>query len=131
MKMKRYEPFVALQGNTPAGQVCDAIGLCHNATVASNQLSTEIVVPQSQPEPVQNDLVCVLCLVEMQEIVSKHIGSNVTYEEFVKNLEAGCAKYPKFKAECDAVVLLYGKDMYNAITVRSNIRQAYNASAHF
>jgi saposin len=102
--------YNALTGGVPAGQVCDYLHICNNATVVAEQ--------QPQSAGVQNEgntVVCSLCEFLLEEVASK-LPSNYTLQQLDAFLDQECSSIGKLKDACDALVLLYGEDIFNALT---------------
>ena len=69
----------------------------------------------SLQRPEASGLVCLLCEIEMEEIAA-HEPKNFTLKELEAQLESVCAKIPAVSKECDAFVVLYGKDIFEAVS---------------
>ncbi len=66
---------------------------------------------------VESTLACQVCDVLLTD-VSQYLSPNWTQQELDTFLEQSCANVlaGKLETECDAIVLLYGEDIYNALS---------------
>ena len=95
--------YNAATGKVPPEQVCAAIDLCSSAA-----LPAEAAVDQAQ-----SGVACLLCEIVLEQIAAHE---NMTFSELQAELEQACTKFPSLKRECDALVVLWGADIFNAIT---------------
>ena len=86
-----------ISGNTPVGEVCDAVHACHNATVTTVSLAAVI------EEAVESNpgLPCLLCELVLERIDAA--DKNLTYLEFEADAKNVCAKFPSLSKECDGM----------------------------
>ncbi len=101
-----HDLYNAVTGGIPAGQVCNAIDLCHNATVP-----LEAVV-----RPSLDSAVCDVCSSLVQTIADQPI-SDMSLGDMQLVLRKHCQSTQS--GDCDAVVRLYGLEIINALTAEN------------
>ena len=106
----------AVTGEIPAGEICNTINVCHNAT--------SYVLPQSffnkatsvRPKHEQGgSKECLICTVLLQDVVAK-TPKNFTEQQLFTAFEDMCASLGMFANDCDMLAMQFSNKIYNAIT---------------
>lgn len=93
--------------------MCDHLHLCVNASSAVVPKQPEIVY---QPE--NNGTACDACEYLFEQ-TAKYLPADYTQQELETLMQTTCTwlvEYPKAENYCDAIVLLYIEDIYNAMS---------------